>query len=139
MSSLSRIHLATAMFIALAIPMRLLGQNVQPTELRRATVIGTATDANGDPVPNATIELKSSDSNDRRTLVTAENGFFEFHDVKPGVSYQISVNANDFADWTSSTITLEPGQFKIATGIKLRIRPGAHGGPGHLRSGTGRD
>jgi hypothetical protein len=123
MSSLSRIHLATAMFIALAIPMRLLGQNVQPTELRRATVIGTATDANGDPVPNATIELKSSDSNDRRTLVTAENGFFEFHDVKPGVSYQISVNANDFADWTSSTITLEPGQFKIATGIKLRIRP----------------
>jgi hypothetical protein len=123
MSSRSRIHLATAMFIALAISMRLLGQNAQPTELRRATVIGTATDVNGDPVPNATIELKSSDGNDRRTLVTAENGFFEFHDVKPGVSYQISVNANDFADWTSSIITLEPGQFKIVTGIKLRIRP----------------
>jgi len=139
MSDLSRIHLATAMVIALTVPKHLLGQNAQPSELKMAIVVGTATDVNGDPVPNATIELKSSDSNDRRTLVTAENGFFEFHDVKPGVSYQISVNANDFADGTSSTITLEPGQFKIATGIKLRIRPGAHGGPGHLRSGTGRD
>jgi len=123
MSSLSRIHLATAMIITLAVPMHLLGQNVQPSELKMATLEGTVTDVNGDPVPDATIEVKSSDGNDRRTLVTAENGFFEFHDVKPEVFYEISVNANDFADWTSSAITLEPGQFKIMTGIQLRIRP----------------
>jgi hypothetical protein len=123
MSNLSRIHLATAMVIALAVPMHLLGQNAQPSELKMATVVGTATDVNGDPVPNATIELKSSDTNDRRTLVTHENGFFEFHDVKPGASYDISVNTKDFADWTSSPIRLEPGQFKIVTGIQLRIRP----------------
>jgi len=82
MSSLSRIHLATAMIITLAVPMHLLGQNVQPSELKMATLEGTVTDVNGDPVPDATIEVKSSDGNDRRTLVTAENGFFEFHDVK---------------------------------------------------------
>jgi hypothetical protein len=95
MSSLFRIHLATAMLIALAVPMHLLGQNAQPSEQKMATVVGTATAVNGDPVPDATIELKSSDSNDRRTLVMHENGFFEFHDLKPGVSYEISANAKD--------------------------------------------
>jgi hypothetical protein len=76
---------------------------------------------NGDPVPNATVNLETSENENRHTVVTPENGFFEFHDVKPGTPYQINITAKDFADWTSPTITLEPGQFKIVTGIQLRI------------------
>jgi hypothetical protein len=56
-----------------------------------------------------------------RTVITPENGYFEFHDVKPGTPYQINITAKDFADWTSPTITLEAVQFKIVTGIQLRI------------------
>ncbi|MGB8581513.1 MAG: hypothetical protein WCD47_11880 [Candidatus Sulfotelmatobacter sp.] len=41
--------------------------------------------------------------------------------VKPGTSYQIKIAAKDFADWTSPAITLEPGQFKIVTGVQLRV------------------
>ena len=67
MSSLSRIHLATAMIIMLAVPMHLLGQNVQPAELKMATLVGTVTDVNGDPVPDATIEVKSSDERSAHT------------------------------------------------------------------------
>jgi len=53
--------------------------------------------------------------------VTRENGLFQFNDVKRGTPYQINISAKGFADWTSSAITLDPGQFKIVTGIQLRI------------------
>jgi hypothetical protein len=56
---------------------------------------------------------------DRTSLLRA---YFEFHDVKPGVAYEIRIHAKDFADSTSPSMTLEPGQFKIVTGIQLRIQ-----------------
>jgi hypothetical protein len=53
--------------------------------------------------------------------VTGTNGFFQFQGLTPGVPYQISVKAENFADWTSSPITLQPGQFDILSGVELRI------------------
>ena len=123
MSRLLGVHLAVALAISFTVPMHLVGQNAPAPELKTGTIVGTAADVNGDPVPNAAVELKSSDSNDRRTVVTPDNGFFEFHEVKPGISYEIRITAKDFADWTSQAITLDPGQFKIVGSIKLRIRP----------------
>jgi hypothetical protein len=120
MLSSSRIRLATAVAMTLAVPMCLFGQNVKP-EPKLGIIIGTAIDANGAPVPNANVELQSSESGDRRTVTTPESGSFEFRDVQPGVPYEITIAAPDFADWKSSSITLEPGQFKIVTGIQLRI------------------
>ena len=96
-------------------------QSVPGTEPRPGTLVGTVTDVNGDPVPNATVALEAPKGGDRRTLVTRENGFFQFNDVKRGTPYQINISAKGFADWTSSAITLDPGQFKIVTGIQLRI------------------
>jgi hypothetical protein len=121
MLSLSRIRLAAAIAIALVVPICLFGQNVKP-ELKLGIIIGTAVDLNGDPVSNATVELKSFDSGDRRTVTTPESGSFEFRDVQPGVPYEITIAAQNFADWNSSSMTLEPGQFKIVSGIQLRIR-----------------
>jgi hypothetical protein len=97
------------------------GQNAKP-DVKLGTIIGTALDLNGDPVPNAKVELKSSDNGDRRTVTSTENGFFQFRNVQPGVPYEITLDAQDFADWSSSSISLEPGQFKIVTGVKLRVR-----------------
>lgn len=98
------------------------GQSVPGAEARPGSIVGTVLDVNGGPVPNASVVLESTEGNDRPTLVTADNGFFEFHDVKPGVPYQLNISAKDFADWTSPAFSLEPGQFKIVSGIKLRIR-----------------
>jgi hypothetical protein len=97
------------------------GQSVPGTEARLANLIGTVTDVNGHPVPNATVVLETPARDNPRTVTTPENGYFEFHDVKPGTPYQINITARDFAEWTSPTITLEAGQFKIVTGIQLRI------------------
>lgn len=121
MLTLSRIGFGAVVTIALAVPTYLIAQGAPQAELKSGNILGTVTDVNGDPVPNATVVLKSSDDNASRTVVTPGNGFFQFQDVKPTVPYEISVSANGFADWTSPSITLESGQFKIVTGIQLRI------------------
>lgn len=119
MSKRASIYLAVTISLALAIPA--LAQNSQMSSGQRATIIGTVTDVNGDTVPDAAVVLKGSDIHDQRTITSTQNGFFQFQELQPGVPYQISIRAKDFSDWTSSTITLEPGQFKILAGIQLRI------------------
>jgi hypothetical protein len=99
------------------------GQVTKKAEPKRASIIGTVLDVNHDTVPGATVVLTGPGENDHRTLLTPENGFFEFRDVEPGVAFTIKVSAKDFDDWTSSPITLDPGQFKILSGIQLRIQP----------------
>ena len=121
MLRLFRSRLAISVALTLAIPVWLFAQNAKP-EVPSGIIIGTAIDINGDPVPDATVELKNVDRGDRRSMTTAENGSFELHDVQPGVPYEITIAASNFADWKSSTMTLAPGEFKIVTGIQLRIR-----------------
>jgi Carboxypeptidase regulatory-like domain len=83
--------------------------------------MGTVTDVRGDAVPGATVVLMGPRPTDRKTIVTNENGFFEFEDVKPGVSYQLSISANGFAQWTSPAITLAPSEVRLLGNIPLRL------------------
>jgi Carboxypeptidase regulatory-like domain len=115
------IRLAIVMAVALTLSPRSPAQTVQTPEGQRGRVMGTVTDVNGDAVTSATVVLTDPDSVDRRTAVTAENGFFQFDDVKPGVPYQIIVSAPGFAEWTSPAITLDPGQFQLLGGIQLQL------------------
>jgi Carboxypeptidase regulatory-like domain len=121
MSILSCPRFVIVLAMAITFSMTMHGQTVQGTEPGPGKLVGTVTDVNGDPVPHATVTLETPESDDRRTLVTPENGFFEFDDLKPATPYQVNITAKDFADWTSPAITLAPGQFKIVTGIQLRI------------------
>jgi hypothetical protein len=41
--------------------------------------------------------------------------------VIPGATYQLSISAKDYDDWISTPIVLNPEQFKIVSGIQLRI------------------
>lgn len=121
MSILSRVRFVSILLLAQVFAVSMHAQEVRAVEMKPGSLVGTVTDVNGDPVPDATVVLEAQENASRRTLVTAENGFFEFHDLKPGTPYQLSVTAKNFADWASAAITLEPGQFKIVTGIRLRI------------------
>lgn len=115
------IYYAPVLAIALALSTSSQGQSSRTSESEMANIMGTVTDVNANKVPNATVVLEGAAQNDRRTLVTPESGFFQFHDVKPGVPYHISISAKNFAKWTSPIITLSHGQFKILEGISLRI------------------
>jgi hypothetical protein len=61
------------------------------------------------------------DSAERQKVVSQENGFFQLGSLEPGISYQISVSATGFAEWRSTTITLDPRQVKFLDTIELRI------------------
>ncbi len=97
------------------------GQDAAKPEPELGSIVGTATDVNGDTVPKATVVLEGTDASDSRTVVASDNGYFEFREVKPGIPYQIKISAAGFSEWSSEPVTLEPSQFKILTGIQLQI------------------
>ena len=109
-----------ALGMALVLSFPVLGQISQEAP-RTATIMGTVTDVNDDVIPNATVVLKEVEGSDPRTIPTTGNGMFEFHDVTPGITYQLSISAKGYEDWISTPIILNPDQFKIVTGIQLRI------------------
>jgi hypothetical protein len=115
------IFVTASLAVALTLSTPAFGQTTLNSQPKRGTIVGTVTDVNGDTVPNATVVLSNVATVDRRTIVTSESGFFEFQSLEPGIPYQVSIAAKDFADWASPTITLEPGQFKILAEIQLRI------------------
>jgi hypothetical protein len=98
----------------------------QPTQLPDAPkpqpgiIVGTVTDLNDDSVPSATVVLEGPALKNPRTVVSNENGFFEFKDVEPG-TYQVTVSAQGFANWTSPAVIVKPSQYEILTGSKLHI------------------
>ena len=116
------IDLGTALAVASFLCMPALSQSIQ-SALGTAIVMGTVTDVNSDVIPNATVVLKEVEASDPLTIVTNDDGMFEFRDVTPGTTYQLNVSAKDYEDWISAPIVLKPDQFKIVTGIQLRIAP----------------
>jgi len=85
-----------------------------------AIIVGTVVDVNNDAVPGATVVLQGPALNPPRTILSNQNGFFQFTDVDPG-TYQVTVSAEGFANWASPAIILKPGQYAILTGSKLHI------------------
>jgi hypothetical protein len=83
------------------------------------TILGTVVDISSDPIPDAKIVLQGPAGNPV-TAVTKDDGSFALHDVTPGIAYQIAVTADGFADW-NLPVTVEPGQQKTLTDVRLRI------------------
>jgi len=83
------------------------------------TISGTATDAQDEIVPEATVVLDGASPADHRQTVANDDGWFEFKGLNPGVAYHLTIKANGFVSWESSAIVLSPGQFQIVPNIKL--------------------
>jgi len=103
--------------VILTIPVS--AQSVEAANTRTGRILGKLVDTNDDPIPGATMVLQGP-SGDRLTATTKDDGSFEFHDVAPGIAYQITVTAEGFAEWSSS-VTVEPGQDKALGEVRLRI------------------
>lgn len=83
-------------------------------------ISGTVTDDNGDIVPGATVVLEGS-AQSGQTALANDNGGFAFDNVSPGSPVEVSIHARGFADWESSPLVLNPGQFALITDIKLKF------------------
>ena len=94
-------------------------QSTEAPDTRTGSILGTVVDGNNDTIPNATVVLQQP-VGDPLTVVTKDDGSFAFHNVTPGIAYQISVAAEGFAEWSSS-VTVEPGQEKTLADVTLHI------------------
>jgi hypothetical protein len=109
-------------FVLCTVPVITLGQQIAAPEPRRASIHGTVTDVVQDAaVSAATVTIDGPAPSDHRTLSTNETGWFEIKDLKPAVSYKVTVAANGFAAWTSSAVVLTPGQALELPDIKLKL------------------
>src|ERR1700736_4951776 len=84
-------------------------------------IVGTGVDVNDQPGPGATVVLEGPVLRSPRTIMSNGNGFFEFKGLEPGTTYHVTISAEGFASWTSSDVTLKPGQYVILKGSKLQI------------------
>ena len=95
--------------------------NSDPDATSPARIGGTVTDTNGDVIPGATVTLDGPNGSDHRTTTADDNASFEFHDLKPGLPYRVTISAKGFVDWKSNEIRLRGGDFQFVTGIRLPI------------------
>lgn len=105
---------------ALAIGAPLAAQEVNAPKLQTAIITGTVTDVNGDTLSGATVALQGPGHKDLAKVLSNDNGFFEFQQLDPG-TYNVTITAQGFADWTSPDLVLTAGQYLILTGSKLNI------------------
>src|SRR5205823_4455608 len=104
--------------IAMAAPLP--AEDVNAPNPGAGRITGTVTDVDNDTVAGATVVLKGPVPGDPRTVVSDDDGFFELKGLEPG-TYSVAVSANGFAAWTSPPIVVNPGQYVILTGSKLKI------------------
>jgi hypothetical protein len=96
-------------------------QLVSTPEPQPAEISGTVFDTQDELVPGATVMLQGS-SQKEQTAIGNDDGLFEIDHVAPGVPFVLTIRAPGFADWTSTAIVLQPGQFQILTNIRLTLK-----------------
>jgi len=96
------------------------GQQVTAPVPQPAHIAGTVTDTNGGLIPGATV-LVNTPSQNSRSAVANDSGFFQVDNLTPGTEYEVTVRAPGFANWKSSGVLLQPGQFDLLSDIKLRL------------------
>jgi hypothetical protein len=100
---------------------RVHAQQITAPEAHAAIITGTVEDPNGGVIPGATVVADDSVASDRRTITADDNGVFSFNDLRPAVSYQITIHGQGFADWVSQPVNLTPGQYLNLADIRLSI------------------
>src|ERR1700687_856077 len=117
--NLTRIWLLIALAGGLILVAPASAQSAEVPNTETGSILGTVVDSTNDTIPNATVALQQS-VGDPLTVVTKDDGSFAFHEVTPGIAYQITVAAEGFAEW-SSPVTVEPGQERTVTDVTLHI------------------
>lgn len=101
------------------------GSMVASSSSQPAVISGTVLDSNNDIIPGAQIELDGPTAADKQTAIASDSGGFTFNNVKPGVTYHVTISAAGFVNWTSPAILLIPGQYQILTNTQLKLAGGA--------------
>ncbi|HEX5235848.1 MAG TPA: carboxypeptidase-like regulatory domain-containing protein [Silvibacterium sp.] len=93
----------------------------KPAPQSTASIIGTVVDVQHNTIPAAVVSIQGASSAEQAILRTNNDGFFAFRDLRPGVTYHVSITASGFAAWTSAATVLKPGQELDLKNIQLDI------------------
>jgi hypothetical protein len=113
MSAFNRFALAAVLLIAMST--FALGQSAVT-----GAVSGSVTDPSTAVVTNATVTLRSMDTNKEETVTSGGDGRFRFANLQPGL-YSIRVSAPGFADFRQEPVTVEVGR---TTNIEAALKIG---------------
>src|SRR5262245_43351118 len=80
---------------------------------------GTATDPNNAAVANASVTLRSMDTNKTETATTDSEGRFRFTNLQPG-AYAITITATGFAEFKLEQLAVEVGRLSNVDAV-LRV------------------
>jgi len=115
-------HFLCLLILFVSVTGAAVAQQPAAPEPQTGTITGTVVDVNGGVVPAANVVLDGPSPADRQRVVTNDNGSFQIGHLKPGTTYRLTVSAQGFADWTSSSpIIVKPGQFMDLPSIQLSI------------------
>src|SRR5690348_668581 len=104
-------HVRRALWVStLLLPSLLTGAQQPNAPQPLPSIIGTVTDVQNEAIGGAEVTLEGPVPAERATAKTNAQGFFTFPNLQPGVSYRVIVAAKGFADWTSSSLVLQPAQ-----------------------------
>jgi hypothetical protein len=106
--------------MAFAMVVPLAAQEITAPTPQTGHITGTVTDVNNDVLSGATVVLEGSGLKDPRKVLSDDNGFFEFVQLDPG-TYHVTITAEEFSDWASPDLILNPGQYLILPASKLII------------------
>jgi hypothetical protein len=98
-----------------------IGQQLAAPALQSGIISGTVTDVNDGIIPGAHVVLQSIVTGESRTVISAEDGAYTFDDLRPGVTYVVTVRAAGFVPWTSPAITAGLGQPQLVPGTRLQF------------------
>lgn len=88
----------------------ILSQNqAQAQSAVTGAISGTVTDPTNAVIPNASVVLRSQDTNKEETTVTNGVGIYRFTNLQPG-SYAITVTASGFGEYKQERIIVEVGR-----------------------------
>ncbi len=106
--------------ILLALATTMAAQDINPPKVETGHITGTVTDLEGDILSGATVVLEGPSLGAPQTVLSDDNGFFDFKDLNPG-TYHVKITGKEFADWTSPDVIVARGQYVILTDTKLHI------------------
>jgi hypothetical protein len=99
-----------------------MAEDIAAPDPQIGNISGTVLDVYGDIVPGSLVTLECPSPCNNQTATADDNAAFDFHDLKLGVPFQVSVSVDGFEKWTSPAIVLTPDHFvSIVTEIKLKI------------------
>src|SRR5450631_654411 len=83
-----------AFLLVLALATLVFGQGKKNKEPAERSVSGGVTDANGDPVPGAVVQLKNTRTLQVRSFIAKEKGDYYFAGLSKDVDYEIKAELN---------------------------------------------